>query len=46
MSKYAIETILVEPLTGIEPVTPSLPWKCSTTELQRLMKHAQNVGLG
>ncbi len=24
----------LKPLTGIEPVTPSLPWKCSTTELQ------------
>ena len=27
---------MMEPLTGIEPVTPSLPWTCSTTELQRL----------
>src|SRR5579872_1728096 len=25
----------MEPLTGIEPVTSSLPRKCSTTELQR-----------
>src|SRR5262245_49549473 len=27
-----------EPTTGIEPVTPSLPRKCSTTELHGLMK--------
>ncbi len=27
----------MEPSTGIEPVTPSLPWTCSTTELGRLM---------
>ena len=20
-----------EPMTGLEPVTPSLPWKCSTS---------------
>ena len=26
----------MEPLTRIELVTPSLPWRCSTTELQRL----------
>jgi hypothetical protein len=25
----------MEPLPGLEPGTPSLPWKCSTTELQR-----------
>ena len=25
----------MEPLSGFEPETPSLPWKCSTTELQR-----------
>src|SRR5437868_7034883 len=25
----------MEPLTRIELVTPSLPWRCSTTELQR-----------
>ena len=25
----------LEPLPGLEPGTPSLPWKCSTTELQR-----------
>ena len=24
-----------EPLPGIEPGTPSLPWKCSTAELKR-----------
>ncbi len=24
-----------EPIVGIEPTTPSLPWKCSTTELYR-----------
>lgn len=28
----------MEPTTGIEPVTSSLPRKCSTTELQRLLK--------
>jgi hypothetical protein len=28
-----------EPLTGIEPVTSSLPRKCSTPELQRLEEH-------
>gem|GEM_PF-6434489 len=27
--------VLVEPPQGIEPWTPSLPWKCSTTELRR-----------
>jgi hypothetical protein len=27
--------IYLEPLSGFEPETPSLPWKCSTTELQR-----------
>lgn len=26
---------LFEPMTGVEPVTPSLPRKCSTTELHR-----------
>ena len=26
---------VLEPLTRVELVTPSLPWKCSTTELQR-----------
>ena len=25
-----------EPLPGVEPGTPSLPWKCSTSELKRL----------
>ena len=25
----------MEPLSGFEPETPSLPWKSSTTELQR-----------
>ena len=30
--------LLLEPLTGIEPVTSSLPRKCSTPELQRLGK--------
>jgi hypothetical protein len=29
---------LIEPLTGIEPVTSSLPRKCSTPELQWLKK--------
>ena len=28
---------LVEPMKGIEPPTPSLPWKCSTPELHWLM---------
>jgi hypothetical protein len=23
----------LEPMRGIEPLTPSLPWKCSTPEL-------------
>ena len=27
--------IVFEPLPGIEPGTPSLPWKCSTAELKR-----------
>jgi hypothetical protein len=27
--------IFLEPLTRFELVTPSLPWKCSTPELQR-----------
>jgi hypothetical protein len=27
----------VEPMTGLEPVTSSLPRKCSTTELHRLV---------
>ena len=27
--------IFMEPLSGFEPETPSLPWKCSTPELQR-----------
>ena len=26
-----------EPSAGIEPATPSLPWKCSTTELRGLV---------
>ncbi len=26
----------LEPLMGIEPMTPPLPWECSTSELQRL----------
>ena len=25
----------MEPTSGFEPETPSLPWKCSTTELRR-----------
>ena len=28
--------IATEPMKGIEPLTPSLPWKCSTPELHRL----------
>ena len=31
----------MEPPTGIEPATPSLPWMCSTTELGRLMLEGQ-----
>ena len=27
--------ISMEPPVGIEPTTPSLPWKCSTSELGR-----------
>ena len=27
--------MLMEPPPGLEPGTPSLPWKCSTTELRR-----------
>ena len=25
-----IVSMILEPMTGLEPVTPSLPWKCST----------------
>ena len=28
---------VMEPMTGFEPATPSLPWRCSTTELHRLL---------
>ena len=34
-----------EPLTGVEPVTSSLPRKRSTTELQRLMSIIQRTFL-
>jgi hypothetical protein len=34
---YRISFFPLEPLTGIEPVTSSLPRKCSTPELQRLV---------
>ena len=27
-----------EPMKGFEPLTPSLPWKCSTPELHRPIK--------
>ena len=27
--------LILEPRSGLEPETPSLPWKCSTTELSR-----------
>jgi hypothetical protein len=27
--------MFLEPRLGFEPKTPSLPWKCSTTELSR-----------
>ena len=33
-----------EPLEGIEPLTSSLPRKCSTTELQRLFESLKSVG--
>src|SRR6056297_1152492 len=29
-----------EPIVGIEPTTPSLPWKCSTSELYRLFSES------
>ena len=34
----------LEPLTRVELVTPSLPRKCSTTELQRLVLFEKSVG--
>ena len=34
--KHSNLSPVLEPLSGFEPETPSLPWKCSTTELQRL----------
>ena len=30
-AKYGVAFNAMEPLTGIEPVTPSLPWTCSTS---------------
>jgi hypothetical protein len=33
----------VEPTAGIEPATPSLPWKCSTPELHWLGKAAKKL---
>jgi hypothetical protein len=37
---FAVKNIfspnIMEPSSGFEPETPSLPWKCSTTELRRL----------
>ena len=30
-----VNVFVVEPKTGFEPVTPSLPWMCSTPELLR-----------
>ena len=32
--------LCLEPPIGFEPMTPSLPWKCSTTELRRRFSHA------
>ena len=31
---YRTNHFSMEPTTGIEPATPSLPWKCSTPELR------------
>ena len=37
----------MEPRSGFEPETPSLPWKCSTTELSRhKVIITQNLDLG
>ena len=36
----------MEPLSGFEPETPSLPWKCSTTELQRQVDIKNGAGRG
>ena len=36
----------VEPPLGIEPRTPSLPWKCSTTELRRRGRHRSKACSG
>ena len=33
--KPAVKILTMEPTSGFEPETPSLPWKCSTTELCR-----------
>jgi hypothetical protein len=35
MLLLSLELKFFEPLMGIEPMTPSLPRKCSTPELQR-----------
>ena len=32
----------MEPTTGFEPVTPSLPRKCSTPEPRGLLRHSWN----
>ncbi len=32
---------VVEPMKGIEPPTPSLPWKCSTPELHWLLYNSK-----
>ena len=37
------KSLVLEPRLGFEPRTPSLPWKCSTTELSRLVV-VQGVG--
>ena len=34
---FSLNLLKFEPLKGIEPLTSSLPRKCSTTELQRLV---------
>jgi hypothetical protein len=38
--------ILVEPMMRLELMTPSLPRKCSTTELHRQLCVGLSVGLG
>lgn len=37
LQKQSKSRLVLEPPTGIEPVAPSLPWRCSTPELRRRM---------